>query len=259
MVDLLEEEDALPLANQFDKASDEDGVLLDVSLELDPVNTIPKLINKEWPLLLVNNLSLLQGLVVTCRESLTRDCNQQFAKDFWEELVNVLGVKPHDMVAAASTGTGGASMFGAGPKHGFANPTTSLMGLVGRGRWWYGTRNGGDSPQPMAFNPTSGVHSRLGALAIVWASVTVKLLQQQVAAGPSSSSCNLIGGAWLASVQVTSWMTLNAPTTGSHIAFLDTLGSRFSWNSRSSLGKIWEHTRCPQACCGHFLKSRIIQ
>jgi hypothetical protein len=86
-VGLLEEEDALPLANQFDKASDKDGVLLDVSLELDPVNTIPnKLINKEWPLLLVNNLSLLQGLVVTCREPL-RDCNQQFAKDFWEVLL----------------------------------------------------------------------------------------------------------------------------------------------------------------------------
>ena len=139
MVGLLEEEDALPLANQFDKASNKDGVMLDVSLELDPANTIPKLINKEWPLLLVNNLSLLQGLVVTsCRESLTRDCNQQFAKDFWEELVNVLGVKPHDMVAAASTGTGGASMFGAGPKHGFANPTTSWV--------WWGGGGGGTVP-----------------------------------------------------------------------------------------------------------------
>ena len=95
-------EDASPLSSQLDSAGMEEELLLDVSLELDPINTIPKLI-KEWPLL-VNNLSMLQGLIVTCRQSL-KDCNHQFAKDFREvdyllsDLGNAMGKKPASMEA----------------------------------------------------------------------------------------------------------------------------------------------------------------
>ena len=95
-------EDLSPLSNQLQGAGMEEELLLDVSLELDPINTIPKLI-KEWPLL-VNNLSMLQGLIVTCRQSL-KDRNHQFAKDFREVdyllsgLVNALGAKPASMEA----------------------------------------------------------------------------------------------------------------------------------------------------------------
>ena len=79
--------------------------MLDVSVELDPINMVPKLI-KEWPLL-VNNLTLLHGLVA-CQQLLLKDHNKQFANDFREvldymiaDLVNVLGHKPADMAAGS--------------------------------------------------------------------------------------------------------------------------------------------------------------
>lgn len=51
-----------------------------------------------------------------------------------------------------------------------------------------------------------------------------KLLQQQVAdlQAQAATSTVVIGGQFFKSLtQVTSWMKLNAPTTGSHVAFLD--------------------------------------
>jgi hypothetical protein len=80
----------------------EDTFMADVSSQLDPVNTVPMLL-KEWPLL-VNMLTTLQGLVLTCRESL-KAVTQQIAKDLREvdfsiaDVANAVGKKPVEMEA----------------------------------------------------------------------------------------------------------------------------------------------------------------
>ena len=96
-------EESSPYRDLGDPSSTpEDTFMADVSSQLDPVNTIPMLL-KEWPLL-VNMLTTMQGLVLTCRE-LIKDVTQQMAKDLREvdftiaDVANAIGEKPVEMEA----------------------------------------------------------------------------------------------------------------------------------------------------------------
>ena len=92
-----------PLSSRFE-AEIEELKLLEVATNLDDKNAYEQLL-QEWPLL-VNNLSVLQGMVVSCKQTLL-ERDQSVSKDFQEfdfmiaDLVNVLGRKPAEMAAGS--------------------------------------------------------------------------------------------------------------------------------------------------------------